>query len=163
MLFATIIFTILSAWKWGDWRNWQKYHTTMLYIAMGNLLYNFLYFDHRLWQYEPHFLVNHVIADTLTTFTILPLTCLIFLTNYPDTVNGQLFRIIKFITIYFLFEVVFDVYGEIVYNCGWNIWWSLAWLFMMFPMLALHHKRPLIAYGFSTIVLIVMMILFPCI
>jgi hypothetical protein len=155
---VTVIFTILCAWKWGDWKNWQKYHTTMIYVAMGNLLYNFLYYNHWLWEYKQP---RHVIADTLTTFIILPLTGLIFLTNYPDTINKQLFRIIKFITIYFLFEVVYHRYGILVYNYAWNVWWSLAWLFMMFPMFILHHKKPLIAYVASIIAVILMLILFP--
>jgi len=156
------LFTIFATWKWGDWKNWHKYHSSMIYIAMGNLLYAYLYDGHHLWQYNADLLVfNHFIADTLTTFIILPLTALIFLTKYPDTFKGQLFRVVKFITIYFLIEVVYDMLGIFGYNYGWNIWWSLAWLFMMFPMLVLHHKKPLIAYGASSIAVIIMLLLFP--
>lgn len=133
----------------------------MIYIAMGSLLYSFLYYDHWLWQYKPGFLVTPFIADMLTTFIILPLTGLLFLTNYPDSVKGQLFKITKFITIYMFFELVYYILGLFAYNYGWNIWWSLAWNCMMFPMFALHHKKPLIAYGASTIVVIIMLILFP--
>jgi hypothetical protein len=162
MHLTVICFTIFSAWKWGDWKNWQKYHTTMLYIAMGNMLFNFFYHSHLLWQYKKSFLVvNHVAADTLTTFIILPLTALIFLTNYPDEFKQQLFRIIKFITIYFVVEIFYCIYGIIIYKYGWNIWWSLTWDCMMFPMLVLHHKKPLIAYGASIIVGIILLRLFP--
>jgi hypothetical protein len=161
MLIGITIGTILIAWKWGDWKNWQKYHSTMIYIAMGSLLYGFLYHGHWLWQYKPEFLVTPVIAYMLSTFMILPLTGLLFLTDYPDTVKGQLFRITKFITIYIVFELVFTILGLFAYNYGWNIWWSLAWNCMMFPMFALHHKKPLIAYGASTIMVIIMLILFP--
>lgn len=161
MHISVTIFTIIIALKWGDWKNWQKYHTTMLYIAMCNLLYYFVYYGHWLWQYKPDFLVNHVIADVLSTFIIVPLTGLIFLTDYPDTVKGQLFRNIKFITIYILFEMAYYLHGIFVYNYGWNIWWSLAWNCMMFPLWALHHKKPLTAYCTSIIVIIIMLILFP--
>jgi hypothetical protein len=161
MYLATVLFAIFSAWKWGDWKNWLKYHSTMMYMAMGNLLYDFLYYDHWLWLIKQHFMGNYVIADALMTFIILPITCLIFLTDYPDTIKGQIFRIIKFITIYFLFEVGYYIHGIIVYNYGWNIWWSLAWDFMMFPMLALHYKKPLVAYGASIMAVIIMLIIFP--
>ena len=159
MHIAVVILAIFSTWKWGDWKNWQKYHSTMVYMAMGSLLYTSLYYDHWLWQIR--LFGNFVIADALTTFIILPLTCLMFLTDYPDSVNKQLFRIIKFITVYFLFEVVYYIYGFIVYTNGWNLLWSLAWDCMMFPMLILHHKKPLVAYGASAMVVIILLILFP--
>ena len=161
MHIGVTIGTIIIAWKWGDWKNWQKYHSTMIYIAMGSLLYYFLYCDHWLWQYKPGFLVTTVIADMLSTFIILPLTCLLFLTNYPDKSYGQVIKIIKYSAIFILFEMIYSKFGLFAYNYGWNIWWSLAWDFMMFPMLALHHKKPLKAYGASIIVMILMLILFP--
>lgn len=157
MHIGTGILSILCAWKWGDWKNWRKYESTMIYVAMCNLLYNFLYHDHLLWQYKPH----HICSDALATYIILPATCLIFLSNLPDKVSGQLIKIIKFITIYFLFEEAYQKYGRLVYNYGWNILWSLAWLCMMFPMLILHHKKPLVAYVASMIAVIIMLLLFP--
>jgi hypothetical protein len=87
--------------------------------------------------------VPEIDAPTMLTFIILPLTCLIFLTDYPDTLKGQLFRIIEFTIIYFIFEVGYNIRGIVVYNYRWNIWCSLAWNFMMFPMLVSHHKKPL--------------------
>jgi hypothetical protein len=161
MHLAVTFFTIFCAWKWGEWNNWHRYHTTMIYSAMGNLLYNFLYYDHLLWQYKPNFLPSHIVADLLSTFIILPLTSLIFLTNYPDTVKGKLFRILKFIAIYYAFELLYHKYGVLIYNYGWNIWYSLAWLCMMFPLIVLHHKKPLKAYVASFIAVITMLVFFP--
>lgn len=153
----TTVFVVACAIKWGDWKNWKKYHTTMIYIAMSDLLYNFIYYNHWLWQYAP----NHTIADLVYSFVILPLTGLILLTNFPTRFKEQLFRIAKFIVIYYLFEIIFFRYGVISYDYGWNILWSLAWLLMMIPMFVLHHKKPLIAYAASTTVVIIMLILFP--
>lgn len=162
MHFAVIIFTIFCAWKWGDWKNWKKYHSTMLFIAMADLLYNFLYHDHMLWRYNQVTLgMSHTITELFCALIILPATGLILLTNYPNTVKGQFLRIIKFIGIYIFFELVYQWYGIIVYSYGWSIWWSLLWDCMMIPMWALHNKKPLLAYVASIVAVIIMLILFP--
>ncbi|KNY28673.1 CBO0543 family protein [Pseudobacteroides cellulosolvens] len=155
-----IVFTVFAAWKWGDWRNWQKYQSTMLLAAVGNLLYNFLYHDHLLWELKSK-LFSYSLGEIIYTFIVFPLTVLIFLTGYAEKVKGQVLHIFKFITIYFGFELIFSIFGRIIYNYGWNIWWSLAWDCMMFPMWALHYKRPLIAYGVSPVIVIIMLLLFP--
>lgn len=62
---AAVIFTFYNfiCLEVGRLEELAEGHTTMIYIAMGNLLYNFLYYDHCLWQYKPDLLVNHIIAD----------------------------------------------------------------------------------------------------
>jgi hypothetical protein len=161
MHLVIVIFTLFAAWRWGDWRNWQRYHPTMIYIAMGNLLYNFVYANHYLWQLKPDFLLNHMVGEIVYTFITIPLTGLIFLSGYPKNITGQILHNLKFIAIYILIEAVLQYYGRIVYNYGWNIWWSSAWDFMMFPMWVLHHKKPLIAYAASIAVVVLVLALFP--
>lgn len=156
-----LVFVILATWKWGKWKYWQNYHSTMLFITMGNMLYIISYSNHYLWRIEPTLFPNFVSVEPLYTFIILPLTVLIFLSEYPITIKDKILYNAKYIIIFFLIEAVFYVFGKILYSNGWNIWWSLGWDCMMFPMLALHHKKPLKAYMASIIVLIVMLILFP--
>ncbi|MGE5390893.1 MAG: CBO0543 family protein [Deltaproteobacteria bacterium] len=152
-----IAVALAAALRWGDWRNWQRYHSTMMFLIMGNLLYNFLYFGHRLWEYNP----NHIITELLINFIVLPSTVLILLTNYPNTLRQKFVKALKYVTVYFLFELAYFYHGLISYHNGWNLWYSLLWLCMMFPILLLHHKKPLQAYAISILVFIVMMIYFP--
>jgi len=161
MHLAVGLFTIICAWKWGDWRNWQKYHATMLFFATGNLLYNVLYYDHWLWKYQSYFLRYHITSDLLSAFVILPLTALLFLTNYPTRIRDQWLRIIKYTILYFIFEVVYATYGALVYDYGWNVWYSLIWDALMFPLIALHYKKPLLSYMCSIVAVIAMLLLFP--
>ena len=49
----------------------------------------------------------------------------------------------------------------LVYNDGWNTWLSIAWNCIMFPMIALHHKKPLMAYVASIAAVILILIFFP--
>lgn len=161
MELIVLIIVILATWRWGDWKNWHKYQSTMLLSCVGNLLYNFIYSSHRLWKMQPNFFPNFISMELFYTFIVFPLTVLIFLTNHPIKIKSQILHIIKCITIFMYFELVFMQFGKIEYNYGWNIWWSLAWNCMMFPMWALHHKKPLVAYVATVLTVITMLILFP--
>jgi hypothetical protein len=45
------------------------------------------------------------------------------------------------------------------YN-GWNLRWSLLFNFVMFPLLVLHHKNPILAWTASFIFLGIIMTIF---
>lgn len=162
MHLALVILVVFSVWRYGDWKNWRKYHDTMLYIIMGNLLYYFLYHDHILWHFQPDFLfTSHFLIELLYTFIILPGSALILLTDYPIAIRRQALRIGKFILIFVTMEWIFYINELIHHENGWNMWWSLGWNSMMFPMLVLHHKKPLAAYIISILIFIFMITLFP--
>lgn len=160
MYIAIILITIFCTWKYGDWRNWAKYQSTMLFFSFGNMLYNFVYHDHSLWKFKPD-IFNHHIIEIIFSFTVLPLTALIFLSAFPSDRKRQLLLIFKYILIYFAVEFLLFKFGRIEYNYGWNIWWSLAWDCLMFPTLVIHHKKPLLAYAGSVLVIFLMNWRFP--
>jgi hypothetical protein len=144
-------FIILVIWKWGDWRNWKKYHTVMLYFALGNLLYNFLTANHFLWRLEADFISNHTLTEILYTFIVFPGTALLFIGNYPE--GRGLKKVIGHFALYIGWyigvEWIFSQTGHIQYQHGWSYWWSVAFDFLMFPMLRLFYKHPLLAYILS--------------
>jgi hypothetical protein len=157
---AVILVTVFAVWRWGDWKNWRKYHSTMLFIIVGVLLYLFLYKNALLWDLQKHIL-NHTLTELLFAFTVLPSTVLLLLTNYPDSFKGQSYRIGKFIAIYSIVELIYWKMGFIDYDHGWNFWLSIGWYCMMFPMLVLHLKKPLYAYIASVVGLVIFLYLFP--
>ncbi|MDF2986492.1 MAG: hypothetical protein K0R50_2002 [Eubacterium sp.] len=161
MNIAVLLLIILSSWRWGDWKNWQKYHPTMLLAIIGNLLYNVVYCDHYLWRILPGILQSFILTEMLYTFIILPLTAMMFLSNYPDSLGKQVFHILKYIFVYSLIEYIYYLYGMIFYQFGWNFWWSVGWNFMMFSIWSLHYKKPIKAYIISLIIFTFIIILFP--
>lgn len=161
MHLALVAVTIIVTWKWGDWKNWQKYHPTMLVAAVGNLLYIFLYNGHFLWQFQGVALTNITTVELLFTFIVLPLTVLLYLSNYPDTPKRWIIHTVEYIVTYVALEWIYVKLGWFKHDYGWNMWWSLAWDSLMFPIWALHHNRPLIAYMASFIFVILMLMLFP--
>ncbi|MDT8858737.1 hypothetical protein N0O92_00750 [Alkalihalobacillus sp. MEB130] len=142
----TAIISIIVAYFWGDWRNWEKYHTTLLFFALGNLVYNFLTANYFLWRMDADFISNHTLTEILYTFTVFPATGLLFLGNYPKTGFKQILHTLQWIAIYGIWEYVFTLTGNIKYQYGWTLGWSIVALFIMFPLLRLHHKHPLVAY-----------------
>jgi len=52
LIFVLLLFSILIAWKWGDWQNWTLYYPTILYMILGDLAYIILSRDKLLWEYK---------------------------------------------------------------------------------------------------------------
>jgi hypothetical protein len=145
------ILMVFIVWQWGDWKNWKKYHTVMLYFALGNLLYNFLTANHFLWRFESDLLSNHTLTEMLYTFIIFPGTALLFIGNYPEnsTFKRVLFHYVWYIVLYASVEKIFGLTNHIHYQFGWTYWWSVGFDCIMFLMLRLFYKNSLIAYLIS--------------
>jgi hypothetical protein len=150
MHFAIGILTLIAAWKWGDWKNWRIYHTSMLYFALGNLLYNFLTANHFLWKLKPDFLPTHSLTEMVYTFITFPATALIYLSKYPQaSIKKQIVYILGWVCIYGGVETILMLTGRMQYQFGWSLGWSVVFDCTMFPMLRLFYKKPLLAYVIS--------------
>ncbi|TLS38995.1 CBO0543 family protein [Pseudalkalibacillus caeni] len=156
------LFMIYAVWKWGDWRNWEKYHTVMLYFALGNLLYNFLTANHFLWRLDADFISNHTLTEMLYTFIVFPATSLLFISRYPERSNSGtlIFYYFKWVFVYVGVEWIYTVTHHIDYQYGWSLGWSAFFDITMFPMLRLYYKKPLIAYAVSAVLAVFWLWLF---
>lgn len=155
------LIAILFVWFKGVWKDWQQYHTTMLYIVMMDLLYKFLTANHYLWRMKSDFPSNYTFTEILHTFIILPATTLLFLSNYPKKLIKQIAHNVTYIVIYIGMEWIIGVKMQLIeYQHGWNIGWSILFVCMMFPMLRFHYKKPLLAYSLSFFIIIGWLILF---
>ncbi|MEQ6375540.1 CBO0543 family protein [Bacillaceae bacterium S4-13-58] len=145
------LFVILSVWLWGDWRNWQKYHTVMLYFALGNLAYNFLTANYFLWRLDADAFSNRTFTEVLYTFSVFPGTALLFVGNYPKNLGKSkiISHYLFYIGWYAGIEFLYVHFNRIDYQYGWNYWWSVGFDIIMFPMLWLFYRKPLIAYPLS--------------
>jgi hypothetical protein len=73
----------LVTWKWGDWRNFNKYYATILYFILCDVLYYHLTYNHRLWTLKPTPPLTsefNAVAGELVVFTC---PILLFLGRYP--------------------------------------------------------------------------------
>ena len=150
---------IAAAYKWGDWKNWNKYYPTMLFMGMGDLIYNLVFFNKKLWTFNPGFL-NPILSELFVIFTIFSCTVLIFLTHFPKTLIKQILYMTLWVIIYVAIEVFMLKIGMQSNINGWSIWWSTTHNFYQFPLLAIHHKKPYLAWILAIAILFIIMRIF---
>lgn len=141
------LFIIFATWKWADYKNWKKYHATMLFLPVTSLVYSLLSYSSGvfLWDVYPD-LFNHAITDLMYVIILLPCTVLLFLSNYPRDSFKKVIYFLKYIFIYSAVEAFLFFAGRFKYEDGWSIWYSLIFYFLMFPAIIVHYKRPILAY-----------------
>lgn len=150
---------LVSAFIWGHRKDWRKYYHTMCFFGMGDLIYIAVFQDNPLWLFPPAFLVP-AIDEVLLIFAVFFPTTLLFLSNYPQKLWKQIMYNALWIGVYMVIEVVDLKIGVIKYYNGWNIWWSLLHNTIQFPLIVLHNKKPLFAWGIALVFLVVVMKIF---
>lgn len=136
------VWVLLASWRWGDWKNFILYYPTMLYIALSNLLY--VFFAHEffhLWELRED-IGNHAITFLIHVFIINPFSAFLFLSNYPSTLKSKILHTLKWIFLFLIVEWIGYKLEKITYHNGWNYWWSVLFIVVMFPMLRLHYVKP---------------------
>lgn len=146
------ILFILTTLLWGDWKNYKLYYPSVLFFVSLNLYYDFITYNYPLWEFESP-LLKSVGSDILTNLTIFPATTLIYLPHILrlKTFNRRIIYIVFWVVFYTLLEVFSLQIGYFSHHNGWNIWWSLFINCLLFPLLLLHHRRPILSWSISLI------------
>lgn len=151
---------LVAGIRWGDWRHWQKYYPTILFLIIGDGLYNFLLYNKSMWLFHDLILPNHTTITLLSMIVSYTVTVLIYLGKFPD---GWLKRSLWFLLwsgIYLSVEYANSKFGFITYHNGWNIGWSVVFTGIIFFILPIHHKKPLFAWGLSIVIIVSLLIIF---
>ncbi|WP_449539755.1 CBO0543 family protein [Ferdinandcohnia sp. Marseille-Q9671] len=158
---------LLAAVKWGDWKGWRSYYPTILFFIMGDLLKNFLFHDYLLWTYQEtifaeNLFSNHTFISLMIMYISYPATILIYLGRFPKERWKQLVWIVFWIFIYVTIEYINLEYLHLIkHHNGWSMPWSILFNIVMFPMLLLHHKKPLVTWGLSVLWILFLFTMFP--
>jgi hypothetical protein len=161
-----IIFTalmLLLAYYKGNWREWNKYHLTIFYVIICNLLYNHLCQNMMLWEYKPDFHPkSHIIVDILYSFINLPAITLLFLTFYPFSGSGK--KKLRYLVLWagasMLVEYPFYKSGRLLLQNGYEYWMDALFYMAMYGSIRLHFTRPFLTYFVSVLITIFMMWIF---
>lgn len=154
---------VLSAWKWGDIRNWQKYYATILFVMAVNLSTTFISYHHQLWVFRPDAIfTTETVIELFNTYFVLPATVLLYLANYPTNGLGvTVAYIVAWTILYFGVEFIDANYiGGIAYRHGWSYWHSLLFDFVMFSLIRLHFVIPILAWTVTLILAFFIMLNF---
>ncbi|MFC4802011.1 CBO0543 family protein [Neobacillus sp. GCM10023253] len=149
LIFNSLFF--IAGIKWGDWRNWRKYHSTILFLWFGDLLYNFLCYDYKMWEYKEsifglNLLPNHTIITLLIMFVAYPSSVLIYLGKFPKDKIKIVFWVLFWVALFSIIEYINLQYLNLItHHNGWTIGWSVLFNAIIFPMLILHYRYPIVA------------------
>lgn len=140
---------------WGDWKRWRDYYPTILFYFIGDLLKFALLYNFSMWTYQEtilgeEILRNHTIISLMIMVIVYPSTILIYLGRFPQTKWKKLAWVFFWAFLYTFVEFINEKYLNLInHHHGWNIGWSLVFNFVMFSLLRIHFKKPLIAWGLS--------------
>ena len=137
------IVSILVAYKWGDWKNWEKYYPTILYFGFFDLICRSVYHDMPLWIHKCTIGIQipNTIISLAWIFIIYPSTVLIYLYRFPKGLKNQVLYILQWVLSYTAIEWVLHLTKAIEYHNNWTIFSSLIFNCGMFTILWMHHQR----------------------
>ncbi len=142
LLIMVITYSLIK----GDWKNWEKYYPTMLYISLSTFLYEFISHSHyQLWELQEDSLFNLMNVHFAHDLIINSLISFVYLSNFPNSLKKQIAYTIKWILLFTVFEWVGVELGKITHHNGWHMGWSVLFNCVMFPMIRLHFMKPLYA------------------
>lgn len=139
---------IAVCWKWGDWRNWRLYYPTILYLMVGNLVCDYLLHGRQMWGFGK-FIDAYPVLSLAVMLLLYPATVILYLTFLPKPAGRQALYVLLWVGIYTAIEMLAYLTGGFCYHSCWNIWLSLAFNAIMFPLLLLHYKKPLLVWPLS--------------
>ncbi|WP_235816484.1 CBO0543 family protein [Bacillus massilinigeriensis] len=154
------MFYLIAGMIWGDWRNWKKYYPTILFLIIGDFLYNFLLYKKSMWIFHDLILPNHTIITLVAMVFSYVVTVLIYLGRFPKGWKKSTLWFLLWFGIYLITEYANYKFGFITYHNGWNFGWSVFFTGIIFFILPIHHKQPLIAWLISLIIILSLLAIF---
>lgn len=151
MHFIFNLLFLIAGIKWGDWKNWKIYYSTILFFIGGDLLKNALLHDHLMWEYkETYFgeaiLSSHLIINLMIMVCVYPATILIYLGRFPKTLVKKVLWISLWVFLYSFIEFINLKYLNLIeHHHSWSMTWSILFNTFMFFILLVHFKKPLLA------------------
>ncbi|GAA0330176.1 hypothetical protein GCM10008967_20850 [Bacillus carboniphilus] len=148
---------LVAAIKWGNWKNWGEYYPTILFFIAGDLLQNFLLYNHSKWTFKEtifaeQILSNHTIISLMIMLIVYPSTVLIYLGRFPQERTKQIGWFLFWVAIYSVVELINLRYLHLIeHHNGWSLGWSILFNVTMFFILRVHHKTPPLAWILSLI------------
>ncbi|MYL33698.1 hypothetical protein GLW08_18995 [Pontibacillus yanchengensis] len=162
LIFVVVVWLIYAILFLDRKKAYQAYPTVQYFIIF-NLVYNFLYYNHPLWEYQgittP--ILNHTFIELTFTFIILPIAILVYLQYFPKSFVHKIVYVGLWVVFFSFIEMLFFRMEMFEYSNGWSVMHSLWFNILMFSMIRLHHKKPILTIILSVPITIVLISMFP--
>ncbi|WP_042148844.1 CBO0543 family protein [Paucisalibacillus sp. EB02] len=157
MHFIYNLLFLIAGWKWGKWREWRKYYSTILFFILCDFFANILTYNYPLWRYQEsifatNILTNHSYISIMIMFIVYPATTLIYLGHFPKGTGKKVLWVLFWVALYWGVEFVNLHYFKLIrHENGWSMGWSLAFNIVMFSTVWAHYRKPILAWSFAII------------
>jgi len=135
---------IIAGIKWGDWRNWETYYSTILYFIFCDVMYYYLTVSKPLWILHPTWPLRYELISLIGEFIVFASTVLIFLGKYPANRFISISWTFVWVVIYTLNEWLLLKTGTFTHYNSWTLVDSFFFNILLFLFLRLHQKKPLL-------------------
>lgn len=133
-------------------------HNALCFLIF--FVYEFISHSHfHLWELEKKFL-NLMGVHFLHNLLINPLLGFVFLSRFPSNSKNRIFYYAKWMVLFLAAEWIAHRIGIITYHNGWNIWWSLLFVFIMLTIIRLHYVHKRMALFLSLMIAAIYLFLF---
>ncbi|WP_391563867.1 CBO0543 family protein [Paenibacillus cremeus] len=139
---------LFLALRYAKWSKWREFYPTILYMVMLNLLYSYIVKTTPLWLYKSS-LVPQGLLDIIVIYIVEPSMTILFLSYHPLRWRHISLYWAAWIIVFSAIEYIFFLTDRMDYFNGWNMYWSVIFYIIMFPMLFLHYKKPPVALMLS--------------
>ncbi|MBW3114114.1 MULTISPECIES: hypothetical protein [Bacillaceae] len=166
MILLFLLAYALIGWKFGNWKDFYHYYPTLLFFIIGDLLSQFLLYDYSMWEFRPvtpfgNFLhLNHTLVSLSKMMIQYTVTISIFIGRLPSSFPGKIGWIFLWTSIYGLTEGISYFFGMMTYHHGWGLSWDILFNLMMFTVLIVHHKNPILGWVISFPIIIFLLLYF---
>lgn len=144
----------------SEWRHWEKFQSTILFMIAGNFMIGLITYNYTLWDLSSE-LGGHIVNDFLICLLFFPPAMMVYLTHYTKT-NGFIRKAIyisSWALILTFIEGIEYLFDNIHYEHKWNLFKSALVNIVMLSTLSIHYKKPLLAYLLFLIEAILLLII----
>jgi peptidoglycan/LPS O-acetylase OafA/YrhL len=113
-----------------------------------------------MWIFHDLILPNHTTITLLAMTISYTVTVLIYLGKFPEGWMKRLFWFLLWVGIYLVAEYFNYKMGFITYHHSWNFGWSVFFTVIIFLILPIHQKKPLLAWLLSIIIILFLLNVF---
>ncbi|WP_064092330.1 CBO0543 family protein [Rossellomorea aquimaris] len=155
MILTLLFIYIFIGWKFGNWKEFHSYYSTILFFIIGDLLSQFLLYDYSMWKFQAiseldqSLKLNHTLISLLKMIVQYTVTVAIFIGRLPSSLLKKVIWVGIWTGIFAITEGFTHFIGIMTYHHGWHFGWDLIFNVMMLSVLIIHHKRPIVAWIIS--------------
>lgn len=151
MVIMIALIWVLVTLRWGRWKEWNTYYSTILFYIAGDFIHSYISSVKPLWSFSSDSLFSGVIEHLISSLVIFPCTVILFFSFYPESKSWKLktLYITLWVLIYSAGEFLALKLGYYVHLDGWSFVDSILFDCFLFPLLIIHQKKPQIAWLLS--------------